>query len=48
MKKHIKQFILPQGVFCQFVGRKGTGLVTKYYQFAGDTSKISIFFPYIR
>ena len=45
MKKHIKQFNLPKGVFsCQFVDRKVMGLVPKYYLLAGDTSQVSIFF----
>ena len=48
MKKHISQFILPKGVFCQFVDKKVVSLVPKCYLLAGDTSQVSTFFPYIR
>ena len=49
MKKHIQQFFLQKGAFfCHFVDRDVVGLMRKYNLLTGDTSQISIFFPYIR
>ena len=41
LKKHIEQFILPKGTFCQFFDRKVVGLIPKYYLLAGGTNQVS-------
>ena len=44
MKKHVYQFILPNGVFLSIFDIEVMGLVPKYYLLTADTIQVSIFF----